>query len=54
MALKLIDPLFEKEGAGTFLHIVVEGDARHPRFGVEFLGKTKSLTVTAPAPGIKH
>jgi len=54
MALKLIDPLFEKEGAGTFLHIVVEGDSRHPRFGVEFLGKTKSLKVTAPAPAMKH
>jgi hypothetical protein len=52
-ALKAIDSLFAKNGAGTFLHIVVEGDARHPRFGVEFLGKTRSLKVTAPAPGLK-
>jgi hypothetical protein len=34
--LRPIDPFFEKNGAGTFLNIVVEGDARHPRFGVRF------------------
>ena len=36
VALKVIDPLFAKNGAGTFLNIVVEGDARHPKFGAEF------------------
>ena len=34
--LKPIDPLFAKNGAGTFLNILVEGDARHPRFGAKF------------------
>jgi hypothetical protein len=34
--LRPIDPLFEKNGAGTFLNILVQGDARHPRFGVKF------------------
>lgn len=34
-ALKPIDPLFAKNGAGTFLHIQVEGDAHKPKFGVE-------------------
>ena len=34
--LRPIDPLFAKNGAGTFLHILVEGTARAPRFGVQF------------------
>ena len=45
--LKPIDPLFAKNGAGTFLNILVEGDARHPRFGVKF-GNHKFM-----APGTK-
>ena len=36
LVLKPIDPIFEKNGAGTFLNIVVEGDARRPRLGVKF------------------
>ncbi len=35
-ALKAVDPFFEKNGAGTFLHVLVEGDAHRPRFGVQF------------------
>ncbi len=38
--LKPIDPLFSKNGAGTYLNIVVEGDAHHPRFGVVFANHT--------------
>ena len=34
--LRPIDPLFEKNGAGTFLHILVQGSARSPKFGVQF------------------
>jgi hypothetical protein len=45
--LRPVDPFFEKNGAGTFLHILVEGDARHPRFGVQF-GSHQFLT-----PGTK-
>jgi len=45
--LKPIDPVFAKNGAGTFLNIVVEGDARHPRFGAKF-GNHKFLV-----PGTK-
>ncbi len=35
-ALKAVDPLFAKNGAGTFLNILVEGTARKPQLGVEF------------------
>jgi len=49
-ALKAIDPIFAKNGAGTFLHILVGGTARKPEMGVEFahhkfmtpMGKKKS------------
>jgi hypothetical protein len=34
--LKPIDPIFAKNGAGTFLNILVEGTARKPQLGVEF------------------
>ena len=34
--LKPIDPLFAKNGAGTFLNILVEGTARRPELGVVF------------------
>ena len=33
--LKPVDPFFEKNGAGTFLHIKVEGNAHHPDFGLD-------------------
>ena len=33
--LKPIDPLFAKEGAGTFLHIKVDGAANDPKFGLD-------------------
>lgn len=36
LVLKPIDPIFSKNGAGTFLNIVVEGTARRPELGVEF------------------
>jgi len=38
--LKPIDPFFSKEGAGTFLHIKVEGTAEAPKFGLD-RGKKK-------------
>jgi hypothetical protein len=33
--LKPADPFFAKHGAGTFLKIKIEGDARHPKFGLD-------------------
>jgi hypothetical protein len=38
--LKPIDPFFSKEGAGTLLHIKVEGTAKEPKFGLELRQKT--------------
>jgi hypothetical protein len=35
-ALKPVDPFFEKNGAGTFLHIRVDGSAKQPKFSIEF------------------
>jgi hypothetical protein len=35
--LKPIDPLFSRNGAGTFLRIKVEGNAHQPKFGLEGL-----------------
>ena len=35
LVLKPVDPLFEKNGAGAFLRIHVEGTARQPKFGVD-------------------
>ena len=46
-ALKPIDPLFAKNGSGTFLNILVEGTAQRPQFGVQF-GGHKFM-----APGLK-
>ncbi len=33
--LKPADPFFAKNGAGTFLKIKIEGDAQHPKFGLD-------------------
>ena len=33
--LKPVDPFFSKNGAGTFLRVQVEGDAHHPKFGLD-------------------
>ena len=33
--LKPVDPFFEKEGAGTFLHIQVTGTSGAPKFGLD-------------------
>jgi hypothetical protein len=38
-ALKPVDPLFAKNGAGTFLHIKVEGNSQSPKFGLDRGGK---------------
>jgi hypothetical protein len=35
-ALKAVDPLFERHGAGTFLRIKVQGTSRAPKFGLVF------------------
>jgi hypothetical protein len=37
-ALKPVDPLFAKNGAGTFLHIRMEGSSQSPRFGLDRRG----------------
>jgi len=39
LALKPVDRLFEKDGAGTFLRTRVEGTSRAPKFYVTFAGK---------------
>ena len=46
--LKPVDPFFEKGGAGTFLHIRIEGTSKAPKFGVIVAGKK----LEAPLP--KH
>jgi hypothetical protein len=35
-ALKAVDPLFARHGAGTFLRIKVQGSSRAPKFGLVF------------------
>jgi hypothetical protein len=35
-ALKAVDPIFERHGAGTFLRIKVTGTSRAPKFGLVF------------------
>jgi hypothetical protein len=35
-ALLPVDPLFAKNGAGTFLRIHIDGSSKQPKFGVEF------------------
>jgi len=37
-ALKAVDPLFAKRGAGTFLKIKVVGTSQHPNFGLDRSG----------------
>jgi AsmA-like C-terminal region len=34
-ALKPVDPFFEKNGAGTFLRIRIDGSAKQPKFGLD-------------------
>src|SRR5207244_1137274 len=34
-ALRPIDPFFSKNGAGTLLHIRVDGSAKQPKFGLD-------------------
>jgi hypothetical protein len=38
--LKPMDRFFEKDGAGTFLHIRVDGTAKAPKLGVIIVGRT--------------
>ena len=40
-ALKPVDPLFAKRGAGTFLNIKVDGTSQHPKFGLDRNGGRK-------------
>ena len=42
-ALKPVDPFFSKEGAGTLLHIKIEGSAKEPKFGLD-LGRKASAS----------
>ena len=42
-ALKPVDPFFSKKGAGTLLHIKIEGSAKEPKFGLD-LGRKASAS----------
>jgi len=44
--LRPLDRFFEKDGAGTFLHIRVDGTSKQPKFGVILAGKR----LEAPLP----
>jgi hypothetical protein len=46
-ALKPVDPLFAKNGAGTFLRIKIDGTSRSPNFGVD--RSKPEQTISAPA-----
>lgn len=46
-ALKPVDPFFEKNGAGTFLKIVVNGTARKPHFGLDRGHKSEKTSIEA-------
>ena len=46
VVLKPVDRLFEKEGAGTFLRIRVDGTSKAPKFGVNLAGRQ----LEAPLP----
>jgi hypothetical protein len=46
LALRPVDRLFEKEGAGTFLRIRVDGTSKAPRLGVDVAG----IKLKAPLP----
>jgi hypothetical protein len=39
LVLKPVDRLFEKDGAGTFLRIRVDGTSKAPKFGVDIAGR---------------
>ncbi len=45
LVLRPIDPLFEKEGAGTFLRIRVEGTSKAPKFGVNLAGRRLEVSL---------
>jgi len=49
-ALKPVDPLFAKNGAGTFLHIKVEGSSQSPKFGLERGGKKDAVATVGGTP----
>ncbi|MGD0436316.1 MAG: AsmA-like C-terminal region-containing protein [Bryobacteraceae bacterium] len=36
-----VDPFFAKHGAGTFLHIKVDGSSHHPQFGLDLHGSKR-------------
>ena len=44
--LRPLDRIFEKDGAGTLLHIRVDGTSKQPKFGVMFAGRR----LEAPLP----
>lgn len=46
-ALKPIDPLFSKRGAGTFLPIKVDGTSQHPQFGLDRKAKNSEKKLEA-------
>jgi hypothetical protein len=45
-ALKPVDPIFSKNGAGTFVKIKVDGTSRKPHFGLD-RGRNQNETATA-------
>jgi hypothetical protein len=44
--LKPVDPLFKKDGAGTFLNVRIDGTSKTPKLGVVIAGRT----LEAPLP----
>jgi AsmA-like protein len=46
--LKPADPFFAKNGAGTFLHIKVDGTSRQPKFGLDRKHSDKALESEPP------
>ena len=46
-ALKPINPLFSKRGAGTFLPIKVDGTSQHPQFGLDRKAKNSGKKLEA-------
>ena len=48
--LRPVDPIFAKNGAGTFLHIKVEGSSQSPKFGLDRGGKKDAEATVGGIP----
>jgi hypothetical protein len=47
--LKPVDPFFAKNGAGTYLRIVVDGSSKKPHFGMDHGHKNEGANVNEAA-----